>query len=137
MGQAATLFKTWPNAADAVSVLRSAVRTHPGNYLAEDDDVAAYYLRSAAPWPRWSSTYYFRYPGSAPGPASYRAAIGGHYFSLVILDFGDTAAADSQIRTDMRQAGGYYVLARAARFTIWASRALASAGPSEASRGRH
>jgi hypothetical protein len=40
----------------------------------------------------------------------------------VILDFGDTAAADSQITADMRHAGGYYVLARTGRFTIWAWR---------------
>jgi hypothetical protein len=40
----------------------------------------------------------------------------------VILDFGDTAATDSQITADMRHAGGYYVLARTGRFTIWAWR---------------
>jgi hypothetical protein len=45
-----------------------------------------------------------------------------HYFSLVILDFGDTAAVDSMITADMRQAGGYRVVARTGRFTIWASR---------------
>ena len=41
----------------------------------------------------------------------------------MILDFGDTAATDKQITADMRHAGGYYVLARAGRFIIWASRA--------------
>ena len=40
----------------------------------------------------------------------------------MILDFGDTAAMDRQITADMRHAGGYYILARAGRFTIWASR---------------
>ena len=64
---------------------------------------------------------------------SYEAAISSHYFSLVILDFGDTAATDSQITADMRHAGGYYVLARADRFTIWASRVPTPARPS----GRH
>ena len=43
-----------------------AVRAHPGDYLAEDYDVEAYYLRTEVPWQRWSSTYYFRYPGSHP-----------------------------------------------------------------------
>jgi hypothetical protein len=122
MGQAAALFEVWPNAAGAVSVLRSAVHSHPGAYLAEDYDVEAYYLRADVPWQRWSSTYYFSYPGVSPGAASYEAAIGGHHFSLVILDFGDTAATDSQIIADMRHAGGYYVLTRAGRFTIWAWR---------------
>jgi 4-amino-4-deoxy-L-arabinose transferase-like glycosyltransferase len=122
MGQAASLYHVWPNSASAVSVLRSAVRAHPGNYLAEDYDVEAYYLRTVVPWQRWSDTYYFGYQGAIEGAASYRAAIRNHYFSLVILDFGDTAATDSQITADIRRVGGYYVLARAGRFTIWASR---------------
>jgi hypothetical protein len=133
MGQATSLFAAWPNSADTVSLLRAETPLHPGNYLAEDYDVEAYYLRSAVPWPRWSSTYYFSYPGIRPGAASYKAAIGRHYFALVILNFGDTTAADRQIVADMRQAGGYYVLARPGRFTVWASQAPKTTGPP----GRH
>ena len=137
MGQAASLYEVWPNAAGALSVLRSAIRSHPGTYLAEDYDVEAYYLRADVPWQRWSSTYYFSYPGVSPGAPSYEAAISSHYFSLVILDFGDTAATDSQITADMRHAGGYHVLARADRFTIWASRVPTPARPSGRHRARH
>jgi 4-amino-4-deoxy-L-arabinose transferase-like glycosyltransferase len=133
MGQAAALDQVWANSAGAVSVLRSAIGAHPGHYLAEDYDVEAYYLRAEAPWPRWSSTYYFSYPGAARGAPSYRAAIDSHYFSLVILDFGDTAATDRQITADMRHAGDYYVLERAGRFTIWASRVPEPGG----NHGRH
>jgi hypothetical protein len=121
MGQVASLYRVWPNCADAVSVLRSAIHAHPGNYLAEDYDVEAYYLRADVAWQRWSSTYYFSYHGALPGAPSYEAAIRSHRFSLVILDFGDTAATDNQITADMRRTGGYYVLAHAGRFTIWAS----------------
>jgi hypothetical protein len=134
MGQASSLYHVWPNSAGAVNVLRSAVRLHPGNYLAEDYDVEAYYLRTLVPWQRWSDTYYFSYPGMPAGAASYGAAIRNHYFSLVILDFGDTAATDGQIAADMQHAGGYYVLARAGQFTIWASREPASAVGSRGSR---
>jgi 4-amino-4-deoxy-L-arabinose transferase-like glycosyltransferase len=136
MGQAASLYKVWPKSADVVNVLRSAIHDHPGNYLAEDYDVEAYYLRADVPWQRWSSTYYFSYPGTLPGAPSYQAAIGSHYFSLVILDFGDTAATDKEITADMRHAGGYYVLARAGRFTVWASRASAPARQSRGNRVR-
>jgi Dolichyl-phosphate-mannose-protein mannosyltransferase len=122
MGQASMLHRDWPDTTAVVSVLRTATASHPGNYLAEDDDVEAYYLRTEVSWPRWSSTYYLSYPGARPGAPSYRAAIGRHYFSLVILDSGDTAATDAQIITDMYQAGGYYILTRAGRFTIWAMR---------------
>ena len=74
-------------------------------------------------------------PGRLPGAPSYAAAISSHYFSLVILDFGDTAATDTQITADMRHAGGYYVLAHAGQFTIWASRAPSR--PSGGDHGRH
>jgi 4-amino-4-deoxy-L-arabinose transferase-like glycosyltransferase len=133
MGQAASLYHVWPNSAGAVNVLRSAVRTHPGNYLAEDYDVEAYYLRTVVPWQRWSNTYYFSYQGAPAGATSFNAAIRDHYFSLVILDFGDTAATDGQIAADLRHAGDYYVLSRAGRFTIWALREPKSAGFSEGS----
>jgi hypothetical protein len=122
MGQAVVLYSVWPSSAGAVNALRSAVHSHPGNYLADDYDVEAYYLRAEVPWQRWSGTYYFSYPGTRPGAPSYEAAINSHYFSLVILNFGDTAATDREITADMSHAGGYYGVARAGRFTVWASR---------------
>ncbi len=137
LGQAAGLHNAWPNAAGVVDILRSAVNAHPGNYLAEDYDVEAYYLRAEVPWQRWSSTYYFSYQGANAGAPSYAAAINAHYFSLVILDFGDTATTDTQVTADTRHAGGYYVLARTGPFTIWASRALASDRQSGGSVAHH
>jgi len=119
IGQADALYSVWPNSARVMSVIRSALHTHPGNYLAEDYDVEAYYLRKEVPWQRWSSTYYFSYPGEGSGAAAYAAAISRHYFSLVILDFGDTAATDRKLSADMALAGGYHVLTRAGRFTVW------------------
>jgi len=128
LAQAGGLFRVWPNASAAIAVLRSAVRTHPGHYLAEDYDVEAYYLRGQVAWQRWSDTYYYRFPGQPPGPASYAAAVGHHYFALVILDFGDTARADKAIVADIGRAGGYYVLTRAGQFTIWARQSSAARG---------
>jgi Dolichyl-phosphate-mannose-protein mannosyltransferase len=124
MGQEVSLYRVWPDSTSLVSVLRSAVRAHPGDYLAEDYDVEAYYLRAEVPWQRWSDTYFFSYPGALPGGPSYQAAIDHHFFSLVILDFGDTAATDRQIGADMHHAGGYYILARTGSYTIWAARNL-------------
>ena len=121
MGQATSLFVVWPNSADTVTLLRAEMGLHPGRYLAEDYDVEAYYLRDTVPWQRWSSTYHFSYPGMRAGTASFAAAIDRHYFSLVILNFGDTAAVDRQLTADMRRTGGYYVLGHPGRFTVWAS----------------
>ncbi len=136
MGQAASLYQAWPDSAGLVGTLGSAIRSHPGHYLAEDYDVEAYYLRRQTPWPDWSSTYYFRYGNEPPGALSYAAAIGDHYFSLIVLDFGDTSATDAGITADMRNSGGYYVLARAGRSTVWATRAPAMVGPTGGGRGR-
>lgn len=134
IGQAASLHAVWPNSAAVIGFLRSAVRAHPGNYLAEDYDVEAYYLRANVPWQRWSSTFYFRYPQELPGAPSYQAAISGRRFALVILDFGDTRATDLQIVADMHRLGGYYLLARAGGFTIWAAQAPVLVGQD---RGSH
>ena len=119
LGQASALYHVWPTSAGVIRILREAVVSHPGSYLAEDYDVEAYYLSAQVPWQRWDGTYYFRYAGRPSGAASYQAAIRSHYFSLVILDFGDTEAADRRIVADMTQAGGYRVLATAGRYTIW------------------
>jgi hypothetical protein len=137
MGQAAALYKVWPDSAGVVHILRAEIHVHPGNYLAEDYDVEAYYLRTETPWQHWSNTYTFSYPGVPTGASSYATAIQRHYFSLVILDFGDTAATDAQIVADMRHAGGYYVVARVQRFTIWASQRPTSTRPSGRLHARH
>lgn len=120
MGQAHTLHRAWPDVSGLIRALRPAVHAHPGSYLAEDDDVPAYYLGSGVSWPDWSGTSDFRYAGQPAGARSYAAAISQHHFALIVLDFGDTAAADAQIAADLRQAGGYHVLTQAGRFTIWA-----------------
>jgi putative flippase GtrA len=133
MEQAGNLFQIWPNSSTVTRILASLTRSHPGNYLAEDYDVAAYYLQGSIPWQRWYNTWYFSYtvPGttrSLVGLPAYRAAIRHHYFSLIILDFGDTAGVDSSITQDMRVFGDYHVIAEApywdkfgkGQFTIWA-----------------
>ena len=100
--QAGDFFQVWPNSVNVTANLRALTHSHPGNYLAEDYDVPAYYLEDSVPWHRWFDTWYFSYtrPGTAhpiTGAAAYRAAIADHYFSLIILDFGDTAAVDKSI----------------------------------------
>jgi hypothetical protein len=131
--QAGDFFQAWPNSSEVAAILRPLTATHPGDYLAEDYDVAAYYLESSVTWNRWSDTWYFSYtqpPAHKPirGPAAYRAAIAHHYFSLIILDFGDTAPMDRVITRAIELSGGYHVIAEApywdkfgtGRFTIWA-----------------
>jgi hypothetical protein len=131
--QAGDFFQVWPDSSEVTKSLRALTRAHPGNYLAEDFDVGAYYLENSIRWDRWYNTWYFSYKVSGvlqpvTGPAAYRAAINNHYFSLIILDFGDTAGIDHVITSDIRGAGDYHVIAEApywdkfgtGQFTIWA-----------------
>jgi 4-amino-4-deoxy-L-arabinose transferase-like glycosyltransferase len=111
--QASNFFQEWPNSTQTTAVLRSLTRAHPGNYLAEDYDIPAYYLENSIPWERWSQTWYFTYTrpnaqGLVSGAAAYRAAIDDGYFSLIVLSFSDTAGTDSQIVADIGRAGTYY-----------------------------
>jgi hypothetical protein len=131
--QAWDFFQVWPNSSKVTEILRSLTKANSGNYLAEDYDVEAYYLENSIRWQRWSNTWYFSYarPGATrpiAGPAAYQAAVRDHYFSLIILDFGDTANVDRSITGDIRKAGDYHVIAEApywdkfgtGQFTIWA-----------------
>src|SRR5215469_15507286 len=133
--QAGDFFQAWPNSSKATAIFRSLTRSHPGNYLAEDYDVDAYYMENSINWRQWSDTWYFRYietpytdPDPITGPAAYEAAITHHYFSLIMLDFGDTASVDQLITKYIRQSRDYRVIAEApywdkfgiGRFTVWA-----------------
>ena len=131
LAQAKILYNGWPNSAAVMTRLTALTRDYPGQYLAEDYDIPAYYLESSVPWPRWSDTWFFSYrvPGtrrSLTGAAAYRQAIDRHYFSLVLLDFGATPRLDSQITADLQQAGGYQIVAvmpsSSGQYTIWAHR---------------
>jgi hypothetical protein len=113
--QASNFFQEWFNSTQTTAVLRSLTRTYPGNYLAEDYNVPAYYLENSIPWQRWSQTWYFTYthPNThrlLSGEAAYQAAIDDGYFSLIILSFTDTVGVDSKIVADMRRAGTYHVV---------------------------
>jgi hypothetical protein len=127
--QATKFFESWPNSVRMTAALVSLARDHPGNYLAEDDSIPAYYLESTVPWQRWSDTAYFKYtpPGlrhPLTGVAAFEAAINRHYFSLIILDFAETVQTDGGIIADINQTGDYQVVrvvpTPAGQYTIWA-----------------
>ena len=115
--QASNFFEEWPNSTQAIAALRSLTREYPGNYLAEDYDVPAYYLENSISWQHWSQTWNFTYPSPRAhrllsGAAAYQAAIDDGYFSLIVLSFTDTVDTDAQIVADMHQAGTYHLVAR-------------------------
>jgi 4-amino-4-deoxy-L-arabinose transferase-like glycosyltransferase len=127
--QAAAIYRQWPNSARLITALRPLTRQYPGRYLAEDNSVPAYYLRSTVRLTRWSGTFSFEYKKAGTnqtltGPAAYRAAVDDHYFALIIVSFTDTARTDDDIISDLGTSGDYQVVAvepsTIGQYTIWA-----------------
>lgn len=125
-------FASWPNAATLKDSLSPLVHKGDEHYLVEDYDVAAYYLGPQVRWQQWQDTWYFTYIDPEThqvlsGVPAWTDAVKHHYFSLVVLDFGDTAAVDHQITAAMKQYGHYHVIGEATytdafgtgQFTIW------------------
>lgn len=145
--QSGYFFQTWPNSSQVAYRLQSLTRQHQGHYLTEDYDVPAYYLQDHVAWWQWSDTWFFAYRPAGTtrtlkGLAAYQAAIQQHYFSLVILDFGDTANTDKAITADIRQAATYHVIAElpywdkfgVGQFTVWMYRPRAATAPAATGR---
>jgi 4-amino-4-deoxy-L-arabinose transferase-like glycosyltransferase len=137
--QAMSSMQGWADSSQMTAMLRPLVREYPGDYLVEDYDVFGYYLRNQVPWQAWLNTWYFTYGGTTArvtavatqnvtGVSAYDGAIEHRYFSLIVLNFGDTAAIDDRVTADIRRYGGYRIVAElpySSRFgngqdTVWA-----------------
>lgn len=115
--QASGMYHAWPDTTSIMADLRPIVQAHPGVYLAEDPEVDEYYLRTMTSWQQWRGTY----PQDNDGAPYYRETISHHYFSLIILANGpSTKATDHTIITDIYDAGGYRIVARADGYVVWA-----------------
>jgi 4-amino-4-deoxy-L-arabinose transferase-like glycosyltransferase len=137
--QAMGFMQGWANSSQMTAMMSPLVREYPGRYLVEDYDVFGYYLRKQVPWQAWLNTWYFSYKGktarvtavgtqNVTGLSAYDGAIKNHYFALIALNFGDTAAIDDRITADIRRYGGYRVVAElpyldqhgVGQYTVWA-----------------
>jgi Dolichyl-phosphate-mannose-protein mannosyltransferase len=92
----------WPDATGLVKVVRP-LTAHGGHFLAETAVVLQYYLPNTT-WQQWSNT-------QTSSLEYYQQAIARHYFSVVVLSFNETLAADDAIALDLSQAGGYILAA--------------------------
>jgi hypothetical protein len=107
----------WANSTAFVAILRPLVDNSSGRLLVEDPTIAEYYLPAGSQWQRWSSTRNIVLPSGAssggpsqsagvvgPGNAgTYGTKIAEGYFSLVALNFADTATLDQAIANDLRR----------------------------------
>lgn len=114
-GHAAAPEYGWPNSAGLVSALRPMTGEGHFKYLAEENEVPRYYLRDSTEPYEWLTTFFFSYTTKSgqqlTGFPAYQAAIADHYFDLVVLDFGPTAALDKQLTDTLAQRGSGYHLA--------------------------
>lgn len=123
IGVATQMYDSWPNSRAMVAAIRPLVDADPRHhYLAEEDEVPRYYLQDQTQPYQWATTFSFSYTpkgGSAlSGPDAYRRALADHYFTLVILDHGPTAALDEQLDATLRSGqSGYHLVAAVAAKT--------------------
>jgi Dolichyl-phosphate-mannose-protein mannosyltransferase len=92
----------WPDVTGLVKVVRP-MTGHGGHFLVETADVLQYYLPNTS-WQQWSDTL-------DNNPEYYRQAIARHYFSVVVLGFNETPAADYVVALEISSAGGYQLAA--------------------------
>jgi hypothetical protein len=104
-------YDSWPNTTRVTATLSRLLRPN-GRYLAEDDDILAYYLQGRVSWVQWTSTWFFRYTEPSNGKVllgmpAFAAAIRDGYFTVIVLSFGDTLATDKAIERDIAGDGDY------------------------------
>ncbi|NUR59512.1 MAG: hypothetical protein HOV87_12715 [Catenulispora sp.] len=111
------LYEGWPDSSGMVDVVRPLVHEGHEHYLAEENEVPRYYLRDRTQPYEWFTTFFFSYTSKdgrqLTGVDAYRAALGDHYFALVILDHGPTSALDDQLDQTLKAAGSGYRLVAA------------------------
>jgi hypothetical protein len=104
----------WPDVTALVKVVRP-LTAHGGHFLVEPTDVLEYYLPNTS-WRQWSDT-------QSGNLRYFKQAIARHYFSLVVLGFNETPAADYEIAFDLSTAGGYSLTAKVrsgkTTFYVW------------------
>jgi hypothetical protein len=93
----------WPNVTGLVKVVRP-LTDHGGRFLVEPTDVLQYYLPRTT-WRQWTNT-------QTGDLQYYQQAIARHYFSVVILSFNQTPAADYEIAFELSTVGGYSLTAK-------------------------
>lgn len=114
--QSKQMFSAWPDSTPLINTLRPYVKAGAEQYLVEDYDVAAYYLRKQSTWQQWHDLEVGSYTDPATraklsGVPAFDAAIRAHKYSVIVLDFAETPATDAAVRPVIAQAG-YRLIAR-------------------------
>jgi hypothetical protein len=109
-GQATHMFGEWPDSSGLVSALRPYVHKGSDEYLVENYDVPAYYLRKSSNWQQWQDLVGKSYTDprtkkTLTGIPALQAAVKDHFYTIVVLDFSQTADIDSALQPSLKAAG--------------------------------
>ncbi len=123
--QANWLYHMWGDSSGMVTVLRSLVRPASGRYMAEDMEVARYYLQDVtADW-QWTGPFWFEYVNKESrhlyGEDAYKAAIADGYFDVVELSYSVTASLDHTIDNGLRNSTHYQLVAKTPYSNVYGS----------------
>jgi hypothetical protein len=112
---------SWANSTSFTAILGPMVSQNSGRLLVEDPTIAEYYLPQGSQWQRWSSTRnIITQSGTSTGGPSQAAGVVGAgdagtfamyiregYFSIIALNFADTASLDLTLAKDISQSHHY------------------------------
>jgi hypothetical protein len=107
----------WPDLSQVIPEMRAALASTHGPVLADDrGNVLNYYLPSETAHRQVLGTFFFTYDDPATGQKlsglpAYAAAIHARYFSVIMLEFWDTAQTDDDILRDLESNADYQLAA--------------------------
>lgn len=109
--QAVWQYNQWPDSANMATVMRSLVRPTGGHYMAEDMEVARYYLQNVTEDWQWTGPFWFEYADKQGNTlydtAAYEQAIHDGYFDVIELSFGVSSTLDYQLRAELESSSNY------------------------------
>ncbi|MFF4272969.1 ArnT family glycosyltransferase [Streptomyces sp. NPDC001536] len=109
-GQSAHMYAEWSDSSGLVSALRPYVKKGKEEYLVENYNVPAYYLKEQTTWPQWQDLVGKSYTDpetkkTLSGAPALQAAVKDHYYSIVVLDFTQTPDIDVALQPSLKEAG--------------------------------
>ncbi|MFC1433121.1 hypothetical protein ACEZDB_20985 [Streptacidiphilus sp. N1-3] len=109
--QATHMFGAWPDSSKLVAALKPYIHSGTDQYLAEDYDVPAYYLRRSSTWPQWHDLVgggQYQDPKTGvkyTGTEGIEQGITAHKYAVIVLDYAQTRSIDEQVRPFIDKAG--------------------------------
>ena len=107
----------WPNLSQVIPQMKTVLASRHGPVLADDrGNVLDYYLPNETAHRQVLGTFFFAYNDPATGAhltgsRAYSAAIRERFFSIIMLEFWDTARTDGEILRDLEANTGYKLFA--------------------------